>query len=189
MIVILGASASGKSTLLQNILKHNRDMKKVVLYTTRPPRKGEQAGVDYHFITRNKFEELIKQDFFVEYSEYRGWYYGTAKEDCGDSNNIIAALTPSGLRVLNKAGIKTHSIYLYVDRRSLLMNVLQRGDNIDEAYRRNLSDMGQFDGVESEADYIIDNVMFHMDENQVYKVTREILRIIENESKKDIHKR
>ena len=68
------------------------------------------------------------------------------------------------------------SIYLYVDRRSRLINILARGDNIDEAYRRNLSDVGQFDEVIKEVDYVIDNTAFHMDENQVLKCLKEILK-------------
>lgn len=181
MIVIVGASASGKSTLQKMMIEQNRKMKKVVTYTTRPPRRGEKAGIDYHFITENRFQELLDNDFFIETAEYRGWHYGTAKEDCQDSNDCIAVLTPSGLRELKRIGINTISVYLYVDRRSLMMNILQRGDDIDEAYRRNLSDFGQFDGVINEVDYVIDNQMFHMDKNEVLMVMNEILKVAQNE--------
>lgn len=177
MIVIVGASASGKSTLQKMMLKQNPKMKKVVTYTTRPPRHGERAGIDYHFITEKRYQELLAKDFFVETAEYRGWYYGTAKEDCHDSNDYIAVLTPAGLRVLKTIGTKILSIYLYVDRRSLMMNILQRGDDVDEAYRRNLSDVGQFDGIAHEVDYVISNEKFHMDEEEVLMVMNEILRV------------
>lgn len=96
MIVIVGASASGKSTLQKMMLKQNPKMKKVVTYTTRPPRHGERAGIDYHFITEKRYQELLAKDFFVETAEYRGWHYGTAKEDCHDSNDYIAVLTQIG---------------------------------------------------------------------------------------------
>lgn len=181
MIVIVGASASGKSTLQKKMLKQNKNLKKVITYTTRPPRRGEKAGVDYHFVTENRFRQLLDEGFFVEHAEYRGWLYGTAKEDCHDSNDYIAVLTPSGLRALKRTGTKTLSVYLFVDRRSLLLNILQRGDDVDESYRRNLSDHGQFDGVEDEVDYIIDNTAFHMDENEVLKVMNTILKVAENE--------
>lgn len=176
MIVLVGASASGKSTLQKAMIEHSENLKKVVTYTTRPPRKGEKNGVDYHFVSEKKFQKLLEQGYFVEHAEYRGWHYGTAKTDCKESNDYVAVLTPSGYRELKRTGINVVSIYLYVDRRSLMMNILQRGDDIDEAYRRNLSDVGQFDGIENEVDYIIDNTGFHMNVDETLKCVNEILK-------------
>jgi guanylate kinase len=175
MIVLVGASASGKSTLQKAMIERSDKFKKVVTYTTRPPRKNEKNGIDYHFISERKFQILLEQGFFIEHAEYRGWHYGTAKNDCKQSDDYIAVLTPSGYRALKRLNINTTSIYLYVDRRSLMMNILQRGDDIDEAYRRNLSDVGQFDGIADEVDYVIDNTGFHMDVNEVLECVDEIL--------------
>lgn len=174
MVVLLGASASGKSTL-QSALVATGKFKKIVTYTTRPPRKGEKHGVDYHFIDEGKFQSLKEGHFFIETAEYRGWHYGTAKKDCICEDNYIAVLTPSGLRTLKRLGINVISVYLYVDRRSLMANIIRRGDDIDEAYRRNLSDVGQFDGLENEVDYVIDNSSFHMDTEEVVQCVRKIL--------------
>lgn len=175
MIVLLGASASGKSTL-QKALMDTGKFKKIVTYTTRPPRQGEEDGVDYHFIDEDKFQSLKEGDFFIETAEYRGWHYGTAKKSCICKNdNYIAVLTPAGLRALKRFGIDVISIYLRVDRRSLMTSIIQRGDNIDEAYRRNLSDVGQFDGLEDEVDYVIDNSSFHMNVDKVMQCVNKIL--------------
>lgn len=176
MIVIIGESASGKSTLQKMLIKDDPKYKKVVTYTTRPMRDGEVDGIDYHFIPQSTFDEFVKRDFFVEHTKYRDWCYGTAKADCKDKN-AVAVLTPAGMRALKRLGFDITSIYLYVDRRSRLINILTRGDNIDEAYRRNLSDVGQFDEVIKEVDYVIDNTAFHMDENQVLKCLKEILKL------------
>lgn len=181
MIVILGESASGKTTLLKKFIEANPQYHKIVTYTTRPMRKGEVDGVDYHFITKDTFDELVKRDFFVEHAKYREWSYGTAKADC-ESQNTVAILTPAGFRALKRLGYDITSIYVYVDRRSRLINILSRGDNIDEAYRRNLSDVGQFDEITQEVDYVIDNTGFHMDKNQVLKCLQEILKIAPPES-------
>lgn len=175
MLVIVGESASGKSTLVNKLIETNVGYRKIVTYTTRPMRDGEKDGVDYHFITQEVFDELVKRDFFVEHAKYRDWSYGTAKVDCGDKSGVTV-LTPAGLRALKRLNIDVTSVYLFVDRRSRLINILCRGDNIDEAYRRNLSDVGQFDQIEKEADYVIDNTKFHMDENQVLKCLQEILK-------------
>lgn len=56
-----------------------------------------------------------------------------------------------------------------------MTNIIQRGDNIDEAYRRNLSDVGQFDGLEDEVDYVIDNSSFHMNVDEVMQCVNKIL--------------
>lgn len=181
MIVIIGESASGKSTLQKMLIKDDPKYKKVITYTTRPMRDGEVDGVDYHFISQSTFDELVKRDFFVEYAKYRDWCYGTAKADCKNKNAVVV-LTPAGMRALKRLGFDITSIYLYVDRRSRLINILARGDNIDEAYRRNLSDIGQFDEVIKEVDYVIDNTAFRMDENKVLKYLKEILEIESNQS-------
>lgn len=175
MIVLLGASASGKSTLQKALMNSSDGFKKIVTYTTRPPRKGEKDGVDYHFISESQFQQLLKDEFFVEHAEYRGWHYGTAKDDCKESDEYIAVLTPAGFRALKRLGTNVTSIYLYVDRRSLMTNIINRGDDIDEAYRRNLSDVGQFDGLEDEVDYVIDNSLFRMNVEEVVQCVNKIL--------------
>lgn len=155
MIVLVGESASGKSSI-EKYLVENYGYKKIVSYTTREPRDGEVDGVDYHYISKELFLMLKKEDFFAETAVYNGWYYGTAKKDCTDDK--IAVLTPHGLRQVKKINnINVISFYINVPRRDRLIKILQRGDNIEEAYRRNLSDVGQFDGVEDEVNFVIDN--------------------------------
>ena len=155
MIVLVGESASGKSSI-EKYLVDNYEYSKIVSYTTRQPRKGEVDGVDYHFISMEQFETLKEQGFFAENAKYNGWGYGIAKEDCTDDK--VAVLTPHGLRQVSKIkDINVTSFYINVHRRDRLIKILQRGDNIEEAYRRSLSDVGQFDGIEDEVDYIINN--------------------------------
>lgn len=182
MIAIIGESGSGKSTLQEMLIKNDSRYKKVIKYTTRPKRENEKDGVDYHFISESRFEKLIKKDFFAEYAKYRDWFYGIAKEDCVDSQYSVAILTPVGLRTLLRLGVKVTSIYLYADRRSRLINILARGDNVDEAYRRNLSEVGQFDGIVDEVNYVIDNTAFHMDEEQVFQCLYNILNYKDSNS-------
>ena len=155
MVVLVGESASGKSSI-EKYMVENYGLSKIVSYTTRPPREGEVNGIDYHFISVEQFNELKEQGFFAETAQYRDWYYGTAKEDC--TNDKIAVLTPHGLRQISKIkDITVISFYINVPRRDRLIKILQRGDNIEEAYRRSLSDVGQFDGIEDEVSYIINN--------------------------------
>lgn len=160
MIVILaGESASGKTTLANFIVNHNPKFSKVITYTTRPPRQGEKNGVDYYFLTDEKFSSLKSSGFFIEWAKYRDWWYGTGLNFDKNDDKIIV-LTPAGARAfLNSGELKDYVrvIYLDVDRRSRLIKLLTRGDNIEEAYRRNLSDVGMFDSFEREADYVLKN--------------------------------
>ena len=158
MIVIVGASASGKSTV-QKILCKDEKYQPLVSYTTRKPREGEIDGVDYHFIDKSQFRRMAIQDFFAEIAEYNGWYYGIAKSDIKD--DTVGVLTPHGLRMLKKfPELNITSFYLNVPRRNRLIKILERGDNVDEAIRRNISDVGTFDGVEDEVDYILNNANY-----------------------------
>lgn len=169
MIVLTGESASGKSSI-ERYLVDNYGYKKIVSYTTRPPRDGEVDGIDYHFISKELFLLLKEEGFFAETAVYRGWYYGTAKKDC--TNDKIAVLTPHGLRQIEKIkDINTISFYINVPRRDRLIKILQRGDDIEEAYRRSLSDVGQFDGIEDEVNFVIDNIGY---EKSIMEMAEEI---------------
>lgn len=155
MLILVGGSASGKSTI-EKILCEEYGYKKVTSYTTRSPRDGEVDGVDYHYISQEDFFEKWQNGFFAEVGEYNGWYYGSAIEDC--TNDKVAVLTPHGMRQLKeKTDIDVTSIYIKVPRRDRLIKILQRNDNIEEAKRRDGSDVGQFDGIEDEVTYVIEN--------------------------------
>lgn len=175
MIVLVGESASGKSSI-ERYLVENYGYKKVISYTTRQPREGEVDGIDYHFIDKSQFRRLKEQGFFAETAVYNGWYYGTLKKDCTDDK--VAVLTPHGLRQISKIkGINVTSFYINVPRRDRLIKILQRGDNIEESYRRNLSDVGQFDGIEDEVDFVIHNNGY---KKSIEEMAKEVLDCLNN---------
>lgn len=154
MIVLIGESASGKSTIEKKLLDYG--YQKIVSYTTRPMREGEVDGVDYHFINKEKFLSLLSQDFFAEHTNYNGWYYGIAKEDCLDDRVVV--VEPYGFRQLKRIeGLNITSFYIKSSWRTRLKRMVDRGDNIMELFRRIISDMGVFQGIEDEVDYVIDN--------------------------------
>lgn len=164
MIILVGESASGKSTI-EKILTDKYGYKKTVSYTTRPPRQGEVNGIDYHFISEDEYMEKLNADFFAETGNYNGWFYGTTKDQY--CKNGICVLTPHGLRQVkehfgNDTQLRVKSFYIKVSRRDRLIKILQRGDEINEAIRRNQSDVGQYDGIEDEVDYVIENSEYIM---------------------------
>ena len=153
MIVLVGESASGKSTV-ERELCNLYDYKHIISYTTRPLRKDEKQDVNYHFISEDKFLELKNKDFFAEYTKYRDWYYGTAKEDCSVDKIIVA--NPHGLRQLRKIfQTDVKAFYLKVSERERLIRIIKRGDDIFECFRRIFSDQGVFQNIEEDCDHVI----------------------------------
>ena len=77
--IISGPSGSGKDTLLVELFKKCPQIKFSISSVTRDMREGEKEGEKYNFISREKFEDMIKNDLLLEYNEYVGNYYGTPK--------------------------------------------------------------------------------------------------------------
>jgi guanylate kinase len=77
LVVISGPSGVGKDTLIERLRERDPSLRYSVSCTTRKARHGEVEGVSYFFVSRPRFEELIKQGFFLEYATYNGNYYGT----------------------------------------------------------------------------------------------------------------
>ena len=174
MIVLVGESASGKSSI-EKYFVDNYGYNKIISYTTRSPRPNEVDGVDYHFISVEEFKSLKDRGFFAEQATYNEWNYGIAKEDC--TNDKIAVLTPHGLRQISKIDdINVISFYINVPRRDRLIKILQRGDSIEESYRRNLSDVGQFDGISDEVDHVITN---HNYQKSIKEIAYEVKQIVD----------
>lgn len=77
MVILIGPSGVGKSSFLDKILEESSELRDTVTYTTRAMRPGESEGKPYHFVSREKFLELITQNFFVEHASVHGQLYGT----------------------------------------------------------------------------------------------------------------
>lgn len=80
IFIISGPSGVGKGTLLKLLLNKHPEINLSVSATTRKPRNGEVESVNYFFITKEKFEESIKNDEFLEWAKFADNYYGTYKK-------------------------------------------------------------------------------------------------------------
>tara|TARA_B100001063_G_scaffold231414_1_gene245519 strand:+ start:2746 stop:3363 length:618 start_codon:yes stop_codon:yes gene_type:complete len=78
ILILSGPSGCGKSTLLKEVYKEINDYYFSISTTTREPRVGEANGVDYFFVSKEEFEQDIKDDNFLEYASVHGNYYGTS---------------------------------------------------------------------------------------------------------------
>ena len=77
LFVISGPAGAGKSEIVKTLLKKHPDVRLSVSCTTRAPREGEINGVHYHFVTEERFDELIREDAFYEWAHVHQNRYGT----------------------------------------------------------------------------------------------------------------
>jgi len=80
LIVISGPSGVGKDTLIKRLLELDTNLRYSVSCTTRKPRPGERDGVDYSFVSRERFQQLLDEGAFLEHATYNGNLYGTLAE-------------------------------------------------------------------------------------------------------------
>ena len=100
LFVISGPSGVGKNTVINEFLKQNKDFALSVSTTTRAPRVGEIDGVNYHFTTKENFQNLIQQGKFLEWAEFNGNFYGTRldliQEFLESGKNLILEIDTQG---------------------------------------------------------------------------------------------
>lgn len=165
VIVLLGASGSGKSTIEHELAAHY-GFNKIISYTTRQPRIGEENGKDYWFTDNETFKEILDKNLFAEYDEYsQNRLYGTLKTDYIDGDNVTV-LTPNGLRQLRKNCPNEDIISILVEA-SLGTRIKRYIDrcgtnkfNFDDAgeiFERINRDFGMFLGLEKEVNLVIHN--------------------------------
>ena len=100
LFIISGPAGSGKGTVVKKLMEKHSEVKLSISMTTRQPRPIETPDVDYFFVTRETFEERIKNGQMLEYAEYNGNYYGTPRAKVVDSleagNDIILEIEVEG---------------------------------------------------------------------------------------------
>ena len=182
-IVLLGASGSGKSTIEHELSEHN-GFAKVISYTTRQKRDGEENGRDYYFTNNDTFNDMINQGLFAEYDEYsQNRLYGTLKSDYVEDDSVVV-LTPNGLRQLKK-NCSADDIFTVLVEASLGTRIKRyidrcgvdkfNFDDKNEIAARVERDYGMFLGLDKEVDLVV-----HNDEGtNVEDIVKEILQCLE----------
>ena len=144
MIVLSSPSGVGKTTLTKKIQQKYKSFKISVSHTTRSPRSNEVDGVDYNFISHEKFQNLIKKNDFYEYAKIFGNFYGTLKKNIDKSiieNDIIFDIDWQGTKNLSKfKNLKLIKIFLIADNKEELnKRLLKRNQNTMEEISKRLN--------------------------------------------------
>ena len=177
MIVLAGASASGKTEVAKELAK-KYGITKVITTTTRSMRVNEVDGRDYFFVSKEQFESMIRGDRFVEYTFYNGNLYGSTKDQIAPNKCVV--IDPAGLRAyicLNDPGIVT--FFLDSEEETRFKRMLQRGDKEEDAKRRIEHDRLAFKPENiADVDFHIDSENFNVEEvtDKVYQKYIEILK-------------
>ena len=184
MLVISGKSSSGKDLVVKKLVE--KCYSRIVRYTTRPKRKGEQQDITYHFITREEFNQKIEEGFFAEYQSYNTefgvWYYGTSFEDLHNANNkSVIILEPQSYRDIKDESPNKDitCIYLYANNSTIKKRLEKRGDNPNEVIRRMESDNEDFKAFENE----VDRIVYNNDGTNIDEVVSKILKYLEEVKK------
>ena len=141
MVILSSPSGVGKTTLTKKIQQKYQSFKISVSHTTRTPRSNEIDG-DYHFVSKERFQELIKQNKFYEYAKIFENFYGTLKKNVDEAilkNDIIFDIDWQGTKQLSKfKNLKLIKIYLITNNKEELKSrLIKRNQNtIEEVEKR-----------------------------------------------------
>lgn len=176
MIIMVGASASGK-TEIAKLLISNYHFTKMITYTTREKRTNEINHVDYHFISLTEFESKKEKGEFLETSSYNNNLYGTAFKDAEDDRVLI--VEPEGANhIFDRNLSSTAFFYLEASDEIRRNRMLQRGDDIIDIENRISMDKERFKRSNlRHIDYIIDTSILSLDElaNQIFNLYHHFL--------------
>ncbi len=136
LIVVSGASGVGKGTVLGIMMKKRTDLAFSVSATTRAPRPGEEDGVHYYFITKQKFEDMIAAGEFLEYDAHHSNYYGTPRgqaEEKQAKGHVLLDIEPMGAKQVKAAMPESVLVFIQPPSMEELERRLRgRGDTPEE---------------------------------------------------------
>lgn len=180
LIVYSGPSGVGKSTVLHEVLK-DKELKLVfsISMTTRSPRKGEEDGKDYFFVSKEEFEKAIKEDKFLEHAKYVDNYYGTpleyVEQKRNEGYNVILEIDIQGGKQVIAKCPETVSIFVLPPNDEVLKERLSsRGTEKEEVIEKRLA-MAKKEIKES------DIYKYHVINDDIDKAIKEVGDIIKQE--------
>ena len=175
LFIISGASGVGKSTVLGRVMAQRDDLRFSVSATTRAPRPGEVDGESYYFVSKEKFEDMIAHNAFVEYDAHMNNYYGTPEAQLNEkleSGSVILDIEPNGAFQVRKRRDDATLIFIAPpSMEELLRRLIGRGDTSAEQVKLR-QERAQWEMDQSvHYDYVVVN-------DQVEACADEILKII-----------
>ncbi len=116
LTVITGPSGVGKGTIVSKLLARNKMVWLSISATTRSPREGERDGIDYFFLSEEKFKSLVKNNGFLEWAQFADNFYGTPKDgvtkQLEKDNRVLLEIELEGARQVRKSFPTAFQIFI-----------------------------------------------------------------------------
>lgn len=178
LFVLSAPSGTGKTTLCRLILPRLENMRFSVSYTTRPPRPGEIEGKDYHFISRQGFDEMIEKNLWAEWAKVHDNYYGTSSQDLQrdleSGYDVLLDIDVKGMRQIVSKFPQTITIFIMPPSlRELQRRLEKRNSDGQKIIDKRLKAAAEEIALRHEYDYIIVN-------DSLDKAANRLLEVIDN---------
>ncbi|MFA6918143.1 MAG: guanylate kinase [Candidatus Gracilibacteria bacterium] len=165
LFLIVGPSGSGKGTVIAELKGVFTAFVYPISYTTRKIREGEKPDDVYHFIAREEFEKMIKEDDFLEYAiVHSNEYYGTSKKDIMEAlkagKTVIREVDMQGFNSIKNIIPKEQLVSIFMkvsDLDDLKQRILRRGQMSDEELKRRMDSAIKEMAKASQCDYQVEN--------------------------------
>ena len=143
LFIVSAPSGTGKTTLVERVVQRVPGLRMSRSYTSRPARTGEHDGVDYNFISRDRFEAMAREGAFLEWADVFGNYYGTGAADTdallARGEDVVLVIDVQGARQVRSRGIETIGIFVLPPSAAVLEQRLRgRSKDSEEQVRRRL---------------------------------------------------
>src|SRR5688500_5791135 len=162
LFIVSAPSGTGKTTLVERLVHLLPNLCLSRSYTSRPERPGERDGVDYNFITRARFDEMVREDAFLEWADVFGNCYGTASADTdallAEGKDVVLVIDVQGARQVRSRGIETVGIFVLPPSAAILEQRLRgRSKDSEEQILKRLDTACREVGEFASYEYVVVN--------------------------------
>ena len=166
LFIIAAPSGCGKTSLVEALIKKTKNLCVSISHTTRPPRPDEVNGINYYFVSINEFEEMIKNNAFVEHATVFDNHYGSStkliREKLDQGVDVILEIDWQGARQVKENMPNSVSIFILPpSNEALLARLKQRAQDNDETINKRMSDAQNQMQHFNEFDYLVINDDFN----------------------------
>lgn len=162
LFIVSAPSGAGKTTLVERLVEETPHLRMSRSYTSRPAREGECDGLDYHFITRERFEGMIAAGEFLEWADVFGNLYGTSAIDTErileSGSDVVLVIDVQGARQVRERGMETVAIFVMPPSAEILERRLRgRSKDSEEQILRRLKVARQEVAAFAQYEYVVIN--------------------------------
>ena len=178
LIIITGPSGVGKGTVVKELLDRNKDIWLSISATTRNPRVGENDGLNYYFISEERFKDMIDKKEFLEWAQFAGNYYGTPLSTVNEKIEkgfiVLLEIEVEGAKQIKEKFPEALSIFLLPPSNAELeKRIRNRGTEKEEAIDRRLSRANYEIASSNQFDFVLTN-------HDVDETVKEVFKIIKS---------